>query len=52
MESDGAIYFDIMTLTFQGHDLCKLIFWTISQLLMGKTLPNFNVKLLAVKAFK
>ena len=28
-----------MTLTFQGYDLCKLIFWAISQILLGKALP-------------
>ena len=33
-----------MTLTFQGHDLCKIILWAISQLLMGKMLPNFNTR--------
>ena len=31
-----------MTLTFQGHDLCEITFWAISQLLMGKTWPNFS----------
>ena len=33
-----------MTLTFQGHDLCKIILWTISQLLMGKMLPKINTR--------
>ena len=33
-----------MTLSFQGHDLCKITFWTISQLLMGKMLLNFNTR--------
>ena len=33
-----------MTLTFQGHDLCKITFWAISQLLMGKMLLNFNTR--------
>ena len=28
-----------MTLTFQDYDLCKLIFWAISQILLGKALP-------------
>ena len=33
-----------MTLTFQGHDLCEITFWAISQLLIGKMLPNFNTR--------
>ena len=36
--------FSPMTLTFQGHDLCEIILWAISQLLMGKMLPNFNTR--------
>ena len=31
-----------MTLAFQGHDLCEITFWAISQLLMGKMLPNLT----------
>ena len=30
-----------MTWTFQGHGLCKITLWAISQLFMGKLLPNF-----------
>ena len=41
---DGAICFEPMTLTFQGHDLCEITFWAISQLLMGKMLPNFKTR--------
>ena len=33
-----------MTLTFQGHDLCKITFLDISQFLSGETLPNFNTR--------
>ena len=33
-----------VTLTFRGHDLCEITFWAISQLLMGKMLPNFNTR--------
>ena len=43
-ESDGAICFEPMALTFQGHDLCEITFWAMSQLLMGKMLPNFNTR--------
>ena len=36
--------FSPMNLTFQGHDLCKITFWAISWLLMGKMLPSFNTR--------
>ena len=32
------------TLIVQGHDYSKITFWVISQLLMGKMLPNFNTR--------
>ena len=41
-----------MILTFQGHYLCKITFWAISQLLMGKMLPNFNTREAWVGAFQ
>ena len=41
-KSDDAICFDRMTLTCQGHDLCKIAFWAISQLLKGKMGPNLK----------
>ena len=36
---------------FQGHDLCKITFWAISQLLTGKMLPNFNTRWLVSGSF-
>ena len=30
-----------MSLTFQGHGLCKITFLDISQFLIGKMLPKF-----------
>ena len=33
-----------MTLTFQGHDLCKITFWAMSWLLFTKTFPKFNTR--------
>ena len=41
-----------MTLTFQGHDLCEIRFWPTSQLLMGKTWPNFLNRVALVRAYK
>ena len=41
-ESDGAIFFLLMTLTFQGHDIWEITFWAISQLVILKMLLNFN----------
>ena len=35
MVANGAICFDLFDI-----DLCKITFWAISQLLMGKTWPN------------
>ena len=40
-----------MTLTFQGHDLCKITFWAISQILIGNMLPDFNTRVLGSGPF-
>ena len=31
-------------LDLSGHDLCKIKFWAISQLIMDKILPHFNTR--------